>query len=195
MAKRPFLVTLPPSVDVELGRSLLQRWQYDYVEHPHAPVFHILPLEWCGVGKDDYPLPIADGEKYPVIEAIVEALDPRAAPEIRLVPDAESEKALHDEVMKLQHGFRFDMGGGTVNSAYFHFLPRKDLTWASFTTGVPWWETLFLTFGYGIIKYLMFKGLGLTPEVAQKGLDEVHAGFDQCDAYWPTAANIWWATV
>lgn len=181
MAKRPFLVTLLPSVDVDLGRWLLQHWKYDYDEHPHAPVFHILALKWYGEGKDDYPLLIADGKKYPAIGAIVQALDPRAAAEDRLVPNAESEKALHDEVMKLQHDFRFGMGAGTVNWAYYNLLPRKDLTWASFTTGVPWWETLFLTFGYGIIKYLMFKGLGLTPEVAQKGLEAVQAGFDQCD--------------
>ena len=44
MAGKPFLVTLLPSVDVDLGRWLLQCWRRDYAEHPHAPVFHILAL-------------------------------------------------------------------------------------------------------------------------------------------------------
>jgi glutathione S-transferase len=181
MAKKPFLVTLLPSVDVDLGRWLLQHWQMDYDEHPHAPIFHILALKWYGVGKEDYPLFISDGQKSPAIEAMVAKLDALAAPENRLVPDMTTEKALHDEVMTLQHDFRFGMGSGTVDWAYYHLLPRKDLTWASFTTGVPWWETLFLTFGYGLIKYLMFKGLGLDPEAAQQGLKKVLAGFDKCE--------------
>ena len=83
--------------------------------------------------------------------------------------------------MKLRHEFRYGMGNGTVHWAYYQLLPHKNLTWAGFTTGVPWWETLFLTFGYAIIKYLMFKALSLGPEDAQKGLDKVKAGFDRCD--------------
>ncbi len=182
MAKKPFLVTLLPSVDVDLGRWLLQHWQMDYDEHPHAPIFHVLALKWYGVGPEDYPLFISDGQKYSAIEAMVAKFDPLAVLENRLVPDESTEKTLHDEVMRLQHDLRFGVCNGTVHWAYYHFLPRKDLTWTSFTTGVPWWETLFLSFGYGIIKYLMFKALGLGPEDAQKGLDTVMAGFDQCDA-------------
>ena len=181
MAKKPFLVTLLPSVDVDLGRWLLQHWRIDYDEHPHAPVFHVLALKWYGVGKEDYPLFIAEGRKYGGIEAMVSGFDHRAAPENRLVPDADAEKALHDEVMNLQHEFRYGMGNGTVHWAYYHFLPRKDLTWAGFTTGVPWWETLFLVFGYGLIKSLMFKALGLGAADAEKALDKVRAGFDRCD--------------
>ena len=56
MSKKPFLVTLLPSVDVDLGRWLLQHWQVDYDEYPHAPIIHVLALKWYGVGKDDYPL-------------------------------------------------------------------------------------------------------------------------------------------
>ena len=181
MSKKPFLVTLLPSVEVDLGRWLLQHWQVDYDEHPHAPIFHVLALKWYGVGKDDSLLFICDNQKYPAIEAMVEKFDPLAAPENRLVPDETTQKALHDEVMKLQHEFRYGMRNGTVHWAYYQLLPHKNLTWAGFTTGVPWWETLFLTFGYAIIKYLMFKALSLGPEDAQKGLDKVKAGFDRCD--------------
>ena len=51
MSKKPILVTLLPSVDVDLGRWLLQHWQVDYDEHPHAPIFHVLALKWYGVGN------------------------------------------------------------------------------------------------------------------------------------------------
>ena len=182
MAKQPFLVTLLPSADVDLGRWLLAHWKMGYDEHPHAPVFHVLALKWYRVGKDDYPLFIKDGTKYPGIDAMAPQLDPLAAVADRLIPDAATDKEAHDEVMKLQHEFRYDMGTGTVNWAYFHLLPHKDLTWKSFTTGVPWFERLFLTFGYKLIEKLMMKGLKLDDAVAAEGLDKVHAGFDKVDA-------------
>lgn len=180
MTGTPFLVTLLPSTDVDLGRWLLQHWQIDYEEHPHAPLFHILALRWYGVGKNGYPLFVSDGKQYPSIESMIE-FDALAAPDRRLVPDPAADRALHDEVMRLQHEFRFDMGNGTVQWAYYHLLPDKNLTWPSFTTGVPWWETLFLTFGYPALDYLMSKGLKLGPAAAQKGLDQVRAGFDKCE--------------
>ena len=88
MASEPLLVTLLPSADVDLGRWLLQHWQVNYRESPHAPIFHILALKWHGVGKDDYPLLIDSGTKYPGIEKMVAGFDAKAAPENRLVPYA-----------------------------------------------------------------------------------------------------------
>lgn len=182
MTKSPFLLTLLPSVDVDLGRWLMQHWKVDYVEHPHAPIFHILALLWHGLGADDYPAVIQGSEKWPAIEKMVEHFDPSADPDRRLVPDKLSEKDLHDEVMKLQHDFRWVMGAGTVDWAYFNLLPHKKLTWASFTTGVPWFEKLFLTFGYGVIKFLMMRGLHLNAAKAEQGLQDVYRGFEKVDA-------------
>lgn len=182
MSKTPFMVTLLPSVDVDLGRWLMQHWNVTYVEHPHAPIFHVLALYWYGLGADDYPVVIDGSAKWAAIEKMVAHYDPLADPDRRLVPDPVTEKDLHDEVMALQHDFRWKMGAGTVDWAYYRFLPHKDLTWESFTTGVPWFEKLFLTFGYGVIKLLMTKGLHLSAENAEKGLKEVYTGFDKVDA-------------
>ena len=115
---------------------------------------------------------------YPMIEKIFGLYQPQADAERSLLPD---DPDLSKQIMDAQHYFRFTMGSGTVNWAYFHLLPHKNLTWKSFTTGVPWWETLTLAVAYPVIKYLMFKGLGLTPEVAAKGLVAVRAGFDKVD--------------
>ncbi|MER0238850.1 glutathione binding-like protein [Fulvimarina sp. MAC8] len=182
MSDKPFLVTLLPSTDVDLGRWLLQHWQMPYTEHPHAPLFHILALAWYGQGKDDYPLLVTDTEKVPTIEKLVARFDAHAPPENRLVPDAKTEKALHDEVMERQHYFRWEMGNGTVDWAYYTLLPLKNLTWPSFTTGVPWWEKAFVAAAYPVIRFGMTKGLGLNAEVALQGLTAVRKGFDQVDA-------------
>jgi glutathione S-transferase len=42
---KPFMVTLLPSTDCDIGRWLLQHYHIDYVEHPHAPPFHVLALK------------------------------------------------------------------------------------------------------------------------------------------------------
>lgn len=182
MIKPPFMVTLLPSVDVDLGRWLMQHWGFAYTERPHAPIFHILALLWWGFGKDDYPLLIDGDTKTPTIEKIVAAYDGKAPPDKRLVPDPQAEPELHAEVMDLQHRMRYDMGEGTVHWAYFHFLQHKNVVWPSLTTGVPWYETAFLSLGgYGIIKALMFKGLGLSPTDAQSALDKIHTAWDEID--------------
>jgi len=182
MSDKPFMVTLLPSSDVDLGRWLLQHWGWAYDERPHAPIFHILALAWWGMGKDDYPLVIRRGVKVPTIEKIVARYDPDAPADRRLVPDKETEPDLHAEVMDLQHRMRWDMGTGTVHWAYYHFLQHRKLVWPSITTGVPWWETAFLTVGYPLIKALMFKGLGLGAKDAESALAKVHAAWDEIDA-------------
>ena len=182
MAKKPILVTLLPSTDVDLGRWIMQHWGRDYVEHPHAPIAHVLALKWYGMGKDDYPLYVEGDRKIPTIGKIVKAFDHLANVDRRLVPDEVEEKALHDEVMELQHAFRFDMGGGTVHWAYYHFLKHRNLCWSSFTTGVPWYEKLFVALGFPLIRWGMTKGLNLSEATAEKGLADVLAGFDEVDA-------------
>jgi glutathione S-transferase len=175
---RPPYITLLPSVDCDLGRWLMEHFNVPYDEHPHAPIFHILALKWYGFGKDEYPLLIDKPDFYPMIEKIFGLYEPQADAERALLPD---DPGLAKQVMDAQHYFRYSMGGGTVNWAYFHLLPHKNLTWKSFTTGVPWWETLTVWLAYPAIKFLMFKGLGLTPDVAKKGLAAVRAGFDKVD--------------
>ena len=166
-------------MDCDLGRWLLEHYAVDYDEHPHAPIFHILALKWYGFGKDDYPLLIDRPKFYPTIEKIFELYEPLADPSRRLLPEDPEQKK---HVLEAQKYFRYTMGQGTVNWAYFHLLPHKNLTWNSFTTGVPWWETLTLWLAYPVIKYLMMKGLNLNPKTAAEGLIAVRAGFDKVDA-------------
>lgn len=175
---KPPYITLLPSTDCDLGRWLQLHFGVPYDEHPHAPIFHILALKWYGFGKDDYPLLVDKPKFYPMIDKIFGLYQPLADKDHSLLPD---DPDLSKQVMDAQHYFLFTMGGGTVDWAYFHLLPHKNLTWKSFTTGVPWWETLTVAIAYPVIKYLMFKGLGLTPEVAEKGLVAVRAGFDKVD--------------
>lgn len=174
------LVTLLPSVDVDLGRWLMQLWEIDYVEEPHAPVFHIYALKRYGLGPRDYPC-LIDGEtKTAAVERLVVAYD-HLAPS-RVLPDEKAEPELYQEVFQLQNDARYTMGNGVVNWAYYEFMKDKSLVWKSFTAGVPWYEWLAVLLGYSWIASKMRAGLGLNDESAAEGLADARAGFDRIDA-------------
>ncbi len=175
----PVLVTLLPSTDVDLGRWLLQHYGVDYRESPHAPVFHVFALKWHGVGADDYPLLLLGERKVPTIDKILPTYDPKVPAERQLLP---ADAQLRATVIDAGRDFRFKMGGGVVDWAYYNFLPHRRLTWASFTTGVPWYEVVGVAVGYPLIRLAMTKALKLDAKRAQQGLDAVHQGFDQVDA-------------
>lgn len=176
---KPIYVTLLPSTDCDLGRWIMEHFGIPYDEHPNAPVFHVLALKWYGFSKGDYPLLVKKPKFYPKIDKIFELYQPDADPERTLLPeDPELQKQIMEDQLYYRNGF----GGGVVLWAYFNLLPHKNLTWASFTTGVPWYQKLTLFLAYPVIKYLMFKGLNLSPEVAAEGLVRVRTGFDKIDA-------------
>ena len=124
-SKPPAYVTLLPSVACDLGRWLLQHYGVGYKEYPHAPIWHVITLFSMGLGKNDYPVVARNRNLYPTIEKIFDYYEPQASPDRSLLPgDFEMRKTL----MAAQHDFRFNMGTGTVQWAYFHFLPHKNLT-------------------------------------------------------------------
>ncbi|MBY8975838.1 glutathione S-transferase family protein [Rhodobacteraceae bacterium NNCM2] len=174
------LVTLLPSVDVDLGRWLMQLWQIDYIEEPHAPVFHIYELKRLGLGPVDYPTLIDGNLKTAAVERLVLAYDHKAP--FQVMPDKDEEPRLYQEIFELQNDARYTMGNGVVKWAYFEFMKEKKLVWKSFTSGVPWYEWLGVCLGYGWIKRKMVEGLELSEEAAAKGLADGRAGFDKVDA-------------
>lgn len=174
------LVTLLPSVDVDLGRWLMKLWEIDYVEQPHAPIFHIYALKRLGLGPRDYPTLIDGANMTSAIERLVVAYDPNAP--LHVMPDEETEPELYQDVFNLQNSARYAMGDGVVNWAYFEFMKEKRLVWKSFTTGVPWYEWLGVLIGFGWIRRKMIEGLGLNDATAAKGLEDARAGFDRIDA-------------
>ncbi len=176
----PYLVTLLPSTDVDLGRWLLHHYGAGYRERPHAPICHVLALKWHGCGPEDYPLLVVEGtRKLPMVDAILPYLEERAAPERRLLPEDPARRA---QIIEAGRQYRYEMGGGVVSWAYFHFLPHRRLTWASFTTGVAWYEKLFVGLGYPLLRFLMTRALDLSEANAGKALTKVRAGFDEVDA-------------
>ncbi|MEM6905506.1 MAG: glutathione S-transferase family protein, partial [Pseudomonadota bacterium] len=102
------LVTLLPSVDVDLGRWLMQLYQIRYEERPHAPIFHIWALKYHGLGPRDYPALIWGDNKVVAVERIVQRFDADAP--IQLLPSEEGEPELYNHVFEFQSYARYTMG-------------------------------------------------------------------------------------
>ncbi len=173
------LITLLPSSGVDLGRWLLAHYKVDYTERPHAPIFHVLALKSWGVGAEEYPLFVQDGEKYKGNDFTQPMLEAKAPPELKLIPN---DPAAAKEVDELQHYARFTVGGAVVNWSYWNLLKYKSVVWPSLTTQVPWYEKLVWFVLYPIMRGLMYKGLKLDQSVADEGLKTIYAGFDKFDA-------------
>ncbi|MDU8910756.1 glutathione binding-like protein [Aestuariicoccus sp. MJ-SS9] len=177
MAK-PYLITLLPSADVDLGRWLLQHYQQGYIERPHAPVFHVLALKWYGFGKDDYPLLVDGDTKTPTVDKILPLLEAQAPDELKLIP---SDPALAAEVEAHQKFARSTTGHAVVLWSYFNLLKYKRVVWPSLTTHVPWYEKMICFLAFGLIRDLMYKGLGLNKTVSDQALQTIYEGFDHFD--------------
>ncbi len=179
---KPLLITLLPSADVDLGRWLLSHYGVSYTERPHAPIFHVLALKSWGVGKDDYPLFVQDGQKYGGIDKMLALLDGAAPAALKLVPDPDKEPELAKQAEDLQYYARWKMGHDVVLWSYWNFLKYKSVVWPSISYKVPWYEKLICLLAFPAIRALMYKGLKLDQAVADKALAEVQAGFDKFDA-------------
>ncbi len=175
---KPLLITLLPSSGVDTGRWILSHYGVDYTERPHAPIFHILALKWWGMGKDDYPLLVQGGVKTHGARHIKSLLDADAPDALRLMPDDE---AGQKEVMALSGFAGGDLGDCVVNWSYWNLLKYKSVVWPSVATGVPWYEKLTLALGFPLIRWAMYKGLGLDQSVADQSLKTIYAGFDTLD--------------
>lgn len=182
MARLPRLVTLLPSTDVDLGRWLLSHYGQSYSERPHAPIFHVLALKWCGVGAEDYPLYIDGKLKLGTVDKILMHLEEQAPPTASLLPDADNEPQLRTQVNELQHYARWTVGGAVVKWSYWNLLKYKSAVWPSITTGVPWYEKLTCLIAFPLIRALMYKGLKLDQAEADAALKSIYDGFDKIDA-------------
>lgn len=180
MAK-PLLISLLPSADVDLGRWLLSHYGVTYTERPHAPIFHVLALKFWGVGADDYPLFMREGEKYGGIDKLLPMLEAEATSALKLLPDQDREAALYQEVHDLEHYARWDMGEAVVNWSYWNLLKYKSVVWPSITTDVPWYEKLTCLLAFRVIRALMYKGLKLDQAAADAALQKIYAGWDKFD--------------
>lgn len=181
MAKeKRFLVNLAPAVSTDVCRWLFEHWGMPLEERLHVPVFHVLALHWYKANNDQRPLIVDGPDKYRTEEEIFVHYDALVEPDKRLVPD---DPALRREALDLRTYFHREMRGpGVVKYSYWEFLKQMRLVWRGFTIGTPKFEIVTAWLLFPLLRVALIKGLDLSQNNADKGLEIVREGFDKVDA-------------
>ncbi|MEW6283096.1 MAG: glutathione S-transferase family protein [Candidatus Eremiobacterota bacterium] len=161
---RPRLITMPPSHFSEKARWALDRSGLDYVEEPHAPLFHRLALARVRGGTTVPALVTDDGtvrESAPILHWV----DRQVPSERRLYPE---EPELRQAVEEFEERLGKAIGRAVPRWLFFHILPHPRVFHSLVTRGVPPWEELALRWVGPLVRALMRRGLGLTAERADR---------------------------
>jgi glutathione S-transferase len=175
---KPALITFPPSLDSELARFLLEHYEIENEEQPHAFIFSFFATLWHG-GTLIFPLLYNDSLKLVGPQAIADYFDQRCASEVRLWPKAEDEKRQVTSDWTL---FNQTLAFATAVFAYYHLLPHRELMILPLSRGAPPFEQKSVQRAYPVFAGALRLLLRLTAQRAQQSLDQVRTIFGQVDA-------------
>lgn len=174
----PILITFPPSLDSELGRFLLQHYDIQYQERPHALIFSFGVTLWHG-RTVIFPLLYGDSLRLVGPRVMSEYFDARCKSDLRLWPQDEIQKKQVESDWKQ---FNQDLALATARFAYYHLLPLRSLMIRPLSQGAPDLERKTVKFAYPVFAGLLRVLLWLTAKHAQESLDKVRTIFDIVDA-------------
>ncbi|MBL8635248.1 MAG: glutathione S-transferase family protein [Myxococcales bacterium] len=172
MSLRPLrFITLPISHYCEKVRWVLDRQQVPYVEEGHAPLFHAfhsLPL--TGGASRTLPILIDDNQSPRQVladsaDCLRHLADQHGATWLYPSPDAAAiEAELGDK-----------LGPATRRFAYFHLLPRADLTLPLLTARVPGGEVMVARLLYPVIRRVMARSMRIDAAGAERSRQVLRA--------------------
>ncbi len=166
---RPRLITIPPSLEAEVARWAMDRYGMAFTEEPHS--VPILPGALKRAGAKTLPALVNDQGVLNGAGEIAGYAQKSFPDKPKLVPEAKIEDGFTLEIA-------LEFGPSTRSWAYFHLLPERSLMLPVFTRGIPWWEKLLVTLGYGVITGYMGKGLKLSAEGAHASVTRAKEIFD-----------------
>lgn len=178
IAKKPVLITFPPSLDSELARFLLNHYGVAHQEEPHAFLFCFFFTLWHS-GTFVFPLLYSDSFKLVGPRPMAEYFDPKSTPNLRLFPQDAAEKRQVDSDWTL---FNETLAFATARFAYYHLLPYRDLMIRPLSLGAPSFEVKTVEAAYPVYAGALRILLGLSAQKAQDSLDQIRKVFDAVDA-------------
>lgn len=171
------LLTFQPMVDSECTRLVLTYYGIQFDERDHM-------IGWGSVlgllrsGNWKLPLVYGNGLKFTSPRPVAEHFDTTVARDRRLIPTGEPIAAQVEADWNTYNG---GIGAYTAQFAYWHLLPERKLMTRIFAEPVPWLEGKLTGPLYPLMRLLLNKGLGLSAEAAQQGIDRIRAIIDDTD--------------
>ena len=174
----PHLITFAPMIDSEVWRLLLRYYRIAYQEEPHAFIWGSILSLWRA-GSVQVPALCGTGLKLVGPENAIDAWDAGQAPGRALAPP---DPAMHAASMRDWALFHGTLATDTARLAYYHLLPRRDLTLEPFTRSLPAAEVKLTRVIYPLQRAVLSLLLQLSAKNAEAALAGIRAVFDQTDA-------------
>ena len=177
MADSYRLMTIGPSHYCEKARWGLDFFEVDYTEDKHPPLIH-----WA------WSLPSGGGRTVPILKvgrkvigessAILRFVDAGHRNGRCLYPD---DSGLRAEVEQLEERFDTRLGPHTRRVVYFHLVRRRSLALDAIEPGVGGIQRLVLRTGFPFFRFMMRRGMNISPASAERSLDYARQVFHAVD--------------
>ncbi len=169
------LVTIPISHYCEKARWALDRAGISYREEPHVQGIHRIASRRAG-GRGTVPVLVTPEGAVADSAEILEWVDERSEPELRLFPRDAAERA---EVRALCARFDEGLGPHGRRLIYVQMLPQRERALDFNNQGVPAWEDRALRAGWPVMAGFVRHALGIRPGVEVEDEAEVWREFDR----------------
>lgn len=169
------LITMPHSHYSEKARWALDWLGMAYREVRHAPLLHMLAT--VPRGGRSVPVLVHGAEHFVDSSAILMHADAACGGD-RLYPRDES---MRREVELLEEQFDEQLGPHVRRWAYAQMLPHRHLLRMMMSSGVSRLESRLLPLLLPLVRRLVRSSLRITPESAQRSLEQVRRNFREVD--------------
>lgn len=174
MATTHRLITIPPSHYCEKARWALDWHEVPYVQQCHPPMLHYRATRKAGGGRTA-PVVVTDMGVFADSTDILQFLDVRDSAGRRLYPgDADRRR----EVEEMEDLFDEKLGPHTRRVAYHHLLPHKQLVLDAVLHKASGVDRALFRGLFPLMRFLLRRGLRITPSSADRSLDRVRGVFD-----------------
>jgi glutathione S-transferase len=168
----PILVTITFSHYCEKARWALDRTGITYRESGHLPLFHMLAVRRAG-GWRSVPALVTHTEVINDSTNILGWLDKRV-PDAHLYGRNDAERR---EIERLEDLCDEQLGPHTRRWAYFHLLPKRDLTLRMARDGAPKTEHAMLRVLFPVARKMMQRAMKITPGGAERSRQKIDSVF------------------
>jgi glutathione S-transferase len=173
----PELVTIGFSHFCEKARWALDRGGLAYVESDHVPCFHVAASLREG-GRRSVPVLKVGGRVLHESNDIVRFVDEALPPERRLFP---TEPGAGAEVERAVAEFDAVLGPATRRFVYRYVFEHPALAKALLAGTGPAWERRLTPTLYPAMRWLMVRGMKITPAAAERARGRIEATFARAD--------------
>lgn len=169
------LVTIPISHYCEKARWALERAGLDYREERHVQGIHRVMARRAG-GRSTVPVLVCDEGVFAESEDILSYADRHVAPERRLYPDDDGERA---EVLATTRWLDAGLGPEGRRLMYANMLPQRKLMLAVNNQGVPRWEAVAMTATWPVAVRWGKRELNIGADAEEVAARNVRAAFEE----------------